>query len=683
MALEKRAAGIISEPTIGGLERKVGVIFASGLRGVRGKSGGVLARLEARWADAARRERDLLGLIGLVAALNGLLHLFLVPPWQHYDEPGHYEYIGLLVNRGRIPVPGEYDQAMRRELLSAMVAQGFFRGLGFLPNLLPQDQPLWIPFPQTTDPPFYYLLASLAVRPLRHADVITQLYAARLASWGLYLLSILLAYAIVGELTPRGHAMRLAVPGFMALLPAYTDLMTAVNNDVGAVVVFTLFLWGGVRLLVRGVSPARLVWVVGTAALCLWTRTTVVVALPLLGLLLLMAPLRRGWSWRRLAALLASAGLAVPLFFTWGEAAYWYRLTDQPLSLRQRVTGAPLGRYALALEADANVPGRRALNLVLPEQVERLRGQTVTLGLWMWASRPVTVQPPRLGGANASWSWPKVEVGTVPAFYAFTATIALDAQSVHIVLQPLADRNQKEPVTVYYDGLVLAEGERPADELPRFDGPDGRTGMWGGRPFVNPIRNPSAEQGWPRLRPWIVGALQRLVASLRLNDQVMTALLDWERTGWVHRVTAQRLLESFWAVFGWGGTRISSMWYEALAGVTGLGLAGALVRLVRLARGSAPPGRRWAVLFLGAAGLLVWGGVFLRPLPLYPWVRPFIPVARYAYPAIVPTALALVGGWTAWPRPGWRRGGLAVLFFIMVALNIASLWRIATVDIWR
>jgi hypothetical protein len=24
--------------------------------------------------------------------INGLLHTFMVPPWQHYDEPGNFEY---------------------------------------------------------------------------------------------------------------------------------------------------------------------------------------------------------------------------------------------------------------------------------------------------------------------------------------------------------------------------------------------------------------------------------------------------------------------------------------------------------------------------------------------------------------------------------------------------------------
>ncbi|HEY80691.1 MAG TPA: hypothetical protein G4O05_06380, partial [Caldilineae bacterium] len=52
------------------------------------------------------------GLILLLALLNGLLYLFLVPPWQHYDEPGHFEYAWLIADRGRLPQAGDYDPAM-------------------------------------------------------------------------------------------------------------------------------------------------------------------------------------------------------------------------------------------------------------------------------------------------------------------------------------------------------------------------------------------------------------------------------------------------------------------------------------------------------------------------------------------------------------------------------------------
>lgn len=45
----------------------------------------------------------------------GCSMFFSVPPWQHYDEPAHFEYAWLIVTRrGGLPLRGEFDQPLRR-----------------------------------------------------------------------------------------------------------------------------------------------------------------------------------------------------------------------------------------------------------------------------------------------------------------------------------------------------------------------------------------------------------------------------------------------------------------------------------------------------------------------------------------------------------------------------------------
>jgi hypothetical protein len=52
---------------------------------------------------------------------------------------------------------------------------------------------------------------------------------------------------------------------------------------------------------------------------------------------------------------------------------------------------------------------------------------------------------------------------------------------------------------------------------------------------------------------------------------------------------------------------------------------------------------------------------------------PLIPAARYAFPAIIPTALALMGGWLAWwDRPMEEKIALGLLIGLAV-LNVVSL----------
>ena len=62
----------------------------------------------------------------LLAFVNGLLYIVIVPPWQHYDEPNHFEYVWLLAERGGFPKPGDYDSGMRRDVAQSMVEHGFF-----------------------------------------------------------------------------------------------------------------------------------------------------------------------------------------------------------------------------------------------------------------------------------------------------------------------------------------------------------------------------------------------------------------------------------------------------------------------------------------------------------------------------------------------------------------------------
>ena len=57
-------------------------------------------------------EHTILIAILLLALVNGLFYVFIVPPWQHYDETNHFEYIWLLADRGGFPNPGDYDTGM-------------------------------------------------------------------------------------------------------------------------------------------------------------------------------------------------------------------------------------------------------------------------------------------------------------------------------------------------------------------------------------------------------------------------------------------------------------------------------------------------------------------------------------------------------------------------------------------
>jgi hypothetical protein len=640
--------------------------------------------------------------IVMVALVNGLLYVFIVPPWQHYDEPNHFEYAWLIANRNSLPHPGDYDLSMRREVGRSMIDNGFFKGMGFTPDLNSKDTPAWIgEYPQLDNPPLYYLAISLPLRFLRASPIDSQLYAARLVSWLFYILSIVIAWALVREISSPGTPMRWLVPLGMALLPAYSDLMTAVNSDVGAVLVFSLFLWGAVRLIKQGVTLLGFLWVLVAAALCYWTKNTVWFAIPLLGLGLFLAlmttiinffsrksnskgdeqkfidwPARFNRIWWIVSFGFIGAAFILICFmsFSWGDAAYWYGDTAQTRFTRTKASNAPLGDHALQLEY---MPGDRAPQLLqlIPTSIrEELRGKVVTLGGWVWADRPLhTITPILWIDRNSSGYYQEINVGDMPTFYTFSVQLEQKEMPYLLNFSPLPSTGATG-FTIYYDGWVMLEGEWPVSEVPHFITTDGNQGTWGSKPFTNLLRGASGEKAWPRMKDWVDLVGSKLIPDHGKPSLILYTILDYKSTANYYWFTSQHLLRTFWAKFGWAHVSIlGHKPYRPLFVITLLGLLGIPLTLLRHHYNL-----HWRTyVFLGFCLLGVWGITFVRGA-IYLNLSVFFPAARYAYPAIIPTISLLTAGWLGWARnKTWNKiSALAILFGFM-ALNFYSL-----ISIW-
>jgi hypothetical protein len=634
-----------------------------------------------RWTIRLRPS-DLLVAILLVGLIHGLLYVFLMPPWQHYDEPTHFEYVWLIANRPGLPKPGDYDRDMRRQVAASMLEHGFYRDLDYRPNL--NEEAVSIGYTQLDDPPLYYLLASLPVRLLHGQSVTLQLYAARLVSLCLYLAAILIGWGMLGELVVAGHPLRWMVPITLALLPGFTDLMTAVNNDVGAIAAFSLFLWASIRLVRRGLSFFSLVFVFGAAALCYWTKNIVWLALPLLPVVLLFALLRGRGRLLAWALFLATVGIGLGAVFLWGDAALWYRRTLQTAPTQTVNSLAPLGEHAFRLDLSPQKSSPAILQPLPPETVRDLRNAPVTLGAWIWSSQPMRAQMPGLScdcEGQLQVFTREIQVGTEPRFYMLTATLPANARYVWVALTPPADVGEVQG-TVFYDGLVLVKGERLAHDPPRFEDANGERGVWGEQPFTNLLRNSSAEQAGPGVQSWAneIGTKIMPAWPPSFPSDILVSLLDWKGAGWYYRTTGTNMLRTFWAKFGWGHVPLAgSKPYRVLAVVTLLGMVGAGWAIWQ--RRHALP---WEVLLLLGLTLLgIWIPAIIRGIgSLFGWA--LIPSARYAYPAILPTVLVLNVGWLEilrllgrWLRmaPKVQHTAYLLFFTALDALSILTITR--------
>jgi hypothetical protein len=580
--------------------------------------------------------------------VHGLIYVVIIPPWQHYDEPNHFEVAWLIAARNRIPVSGDYDQEMRRETAKSMIEHGFYKGYSSLPDLTQQDQPISIGAQsQLDEPPLYYLLAAIPLKLTHNFPITTQLYMVRLLSLVLYLISILAAYGTMINLTSPYHPLRWMVPVGMALLPGFTDLMTSVNNDVVAVAVFSLFIWGCIASIRSGLNVVRFIWIVGTTVLCLLSKETAYFAVLLLPFAIIFSIFRSG-RWLRFGWVITLFIVVIGALvcFSWGDAALWYRRTNQTLPTRSASTDAPIGQYVFQIEESSEetklIQGE-IYQLLPPAESEKLGGKQVTLGAWMWANQPdqqVTLVLMAMDSAGRYYKGSHTFViGETPIFYAFQASMPEAAANGWVYISPSAQ--DADPVTFYFDGITFAEGNFPIDDAPKFYQEAGITGQWAGQDFTNLIRNASAEDSWPRFRSWIDILGAKILPDNGRPSIILYSLLDWSVGGWYYKMTAQNLLYTFWGKFGWGHVPLlGSKTYQILFGTTILGMGGTLLSFGQ--EGKRVPWKE--LVFLGVSTIFIWMFTWARGA-LYLFGRAFIPSARYAFPVIISTMGFLCLGW--------------------------------------
>jgi hypothetical protein len=628
-----------------------------------------------------KRGRRRLGLaIALILALfNGIIYMAVIPPWQHNDEPNHFEYAWLWANRGSRPKSGDYDKEMRKVVAVSMIDHKFFDKLGYLPDT--NSEPAWIgSYSQLNDPPFYYLLASI---PLRIDKLIglgqnidIQYRSVQLLSLLLYLLTIFFAWGLVGEFAGFDSTLAWIVPVCLALEPSFNGVMTSINDDVGAIAAFTFFLWGAAYLVVRGFSWKGLVWSTLGAVICFITKSNVFLAIPLLlvALFLSLNPIKSRWL--LLGLLGAAVVFGIVAIFSWGDAADWYRETFQPGPTRVVSATALVGGSVFQLSSSGNENSSIAVALhqiIPPGTREALSGKTITLGAWIWASQTLTIRGPMVQPNSTDKPiYQNLNISQKPAFYTITIALPADTSLLQVILSPYT-----RPITpgkvVYYDGLVLLKGGWPADQPPKFNDTQGSSGSWNGVSFNNLLANPSAENAWPRFRRWVDLLGTRLLPDQGRPSVILYAFLKWRDLANYYYSVIVNLVKTFWAKFGWEKVSLlNSGIYRYLGYLMVIGLAGAALALWR-ARNQVS----WrTAIFLSLAGLGMWISTFIMG-PLYLIYRFYLPHARYSFPVIALSLLLLVAGWCAWVPGSYRKYMQAIIpagFFLLDIYAIISIY---------
>ncbi len=604
-----------------------------------------------------------------LAALNGFIYVFLVPPWQHNDEPGNFEFAWMYAN-----MEGKRDewrdlsvQAFRREVAASMVEAGFFELLGSRPNLILLEDEIWIGLRQIAFPDFAFWLYSLPLRLIRHADVVLQLHVARLVSWLLFLFTVYLAILANRELEWEqkwGSLLSLVFVFF----PSFVDKMTAVNDDVAAVTFFTLFLYVCLRIWKKGLNLWRLIALLISMLFCVITKRNVWVSVPLGVLWLLLVLLRRfpkaEWT------LVGGSLVAFPLmlFSLDSQApAYYYAFANHQL--------------AAAIASDTAVAGKRVAHLPagyhlmyqpLSKQAKlELAGKPVRIGVWLWGKGEINAAPLVVWINQEKHPVDQVnQLPEQPTLIQQTFTLPLEVQRLAVEIGVVTP----EEGEITLDCLFLIPDSGNTSDLPVPLDMSCQQFQLGLQWVENYVRNASFERTWWRLQPWIE---QWVDDKFAFSITHLWAIFD-PLVGYPYlQGAAGHVFQTFWGRFGWGSV--------PLLGAYSYSLFGWLTLFLLLGNGLSVYQRRnelaWQLIaFLLLSFFLILVMTLFRNGGNWIWYEA-TPNARYLMPAILPLAMFTVNGWATLLgsiRPFNDKPILihVLWFLLLIGYNLWALWSI-------
>ena len=332
-----------------------------------------------RWSGAAR-------FIVVLLAVFTAKEIFSVAafyPFSGHDELAHFSYVRTLVTQKRIPVlpdlktwragldggdppptdeiPADLYQYCRFTLdwycepESARWRDNPPRivtvpGLGYFPSGYQYV---------ANHPPLYYALMAPIFVLSSSLTPLQQHYLLRLAAIPLGLITVYAAYRLTRTLFPGDAFLTVTVPAFVAFQPQISYEAAMVNNDIAAICLTSLLLWG-IVVGVRDRFPLKLCFAIGLAlGAGLLAKSTTLTIAPIVALAVIVAVGWRDWrGWlARGAAIAAPAALlAAPwylfLYRTYGDFSGLARVEEL------QYWNSPMGSFLSLLFSPSFVLGR-------------------------------------------------------------------------------------------------------------------------------------------------------------------------------------------------------------------------------------------------------------------------------------------------------------------------------------
>jgi hypothetical protein len=271
-----------------------------------------------------RRVPGPLAVVLVIATIQALAWIVLMPPFQGPDEDSHFTYVQRIWERQTIPWhPGSgsvTQQQSSDELRDALFDGGMgpLRGnIAARPLWTRADEQIWTRNARGADranggytsalrnPPLYYLYEQIPYGLGTGGTIWDRQLLTRLANVPLLLVGIVFIWLLAGELVGRRSLQFLATSA-AAFVPQLLNEVATVNPDIALVAEWSAALWLIALITRRG---PRVPWIVALALLNVAAGLTQPRSIPLIvpsGLAVLLA-LARERGWRRVTPLRGGA----------------------------------------------------------------------------------------------------------------------------------------------------------------------------------------------------------------------------------------------------------------------------------------------------------------------------------------------------------------------------------------
>lgn len=182
------------------------------------------------------KTKNLLVLLLIFFFIKGLILIFLIPPWQAPDEPGHVAYVMYLYNEKKLP-------SISRPFISKSIIN----------SVKLKSKPKFTSFNRSSKD--YILTANLAAHPPLYYLFLLPFYIASLNFYSLYsviflrigslilgTLAILLTYLISLKIFNNSGKKSLFIALLLSFQPMFSFISSIVNSDILTVVFFLAFI---------------------------------------------------------------------------------------------------------------------------------------------------------------------------------------------------------------------------------------------------------------------------------------------------------------------------------------------------------------------------------------------------------------------------------------------------------